>query len=639
MYRKLIALTATLQLLVAISTSYGAVTVYAEDAPNKDAIRNEIQQQIQQSLQNSSNSSTASSSEPTPTISDQPTDTTTDVTNTGDDVVVDNANTQSSDTQLSQTNNADVDSRVKASAVTGQNEASRNISIGGNAGVIHTGDAIVNVHGEVQANTNTANATTPGNGSSAGSSVTNTGDRLSTSTNSDSTTYALINQNNNTRIHSVVDADADTGNNHADANIALGGGVAGEIITGNASINTSYLVTANGNVAIIGGSNGGTGPGAGASIYVANTGNLLGTKIRNTLNSQFLVGQTNNTRVSMTCGTAGQGKQNDDPCSAITGGNSSDGNINRNGDAGVIHTGDAVVNVELDANINHNSANANNTGNGGSSTDADVINTGDNVGVDVQGSSDTTTNINQTNNAGVDFDVDAEAITGRNTANGNIAYNGNAGVITTGNAIINVGLKAELNTNQAVSSDPSAGVTSGNPQAHTQGDILNTGDTTGFALSASTTRVITMNQVNNFDFQQWITAHANTGNNTADRNIGSGSYIKTENATVGVDTVLHANTNFADPYNNGGGSITPTPEPTNPPSSAPAPTNPPVAVINGTSRSNDAGTGGSSSTGTAGSVLGAMLPATGASETFMILIAAGLLAYVGIKLRKVAQAQ
>ena len=65
------------------------------------------------------------------------------IINTGGNADIDASTNQSSSTAVSNDNQAGVGQKVKASANTGNNTANGNISFGGNAGTIHTGDATV----------------------------------------------------------------------------------------------------------------------------------------------------------------------------------------------------------------------------------------------------------------------------------------------------------------------------------------------------------------------------------------------------------------------------------------------------------------------------------------------------------------
>src|SRR5690606_6574078 len=80
-----------------------------------------------------------------------------------------------------------------------------------------------------------------------------------------------VSNGNDATINQVVTADANTGDNRADRNISFGGD-AGVITTGNATVGSLVAAQGNNNYVIVGGASNNGGPGAGASIYVVNTG-------------------------------------------------------------------------------------------------------------------------------------------------------------------------------------------------------------------------------------------------------------------------------------------------------------------------------------------------------------------------------
>lgn len=245
----------------------------------------------------------------------------------------------------------------------------------------------------------------------------------------------MVGNNNQATIYQGTDAYANTGNNVADRNISIGGS-AGQIITGAASTKTSYLATANQSVVLIGGESKGKGPGSGATIIT--TGDRHSSYITNNTNRSTSVTNTNNAYVSQSCGVQGA-------CIADTGNNNASGNINLNGDAGVIQTGDARVDVKLVALVN--SAVTQVSGSEiGTASNTEIINTGNDSNFSSEINNNTNTNVENNNNAVVNQNVNAYANTGNNTANRNISFGGNAGVIQTGNAEVNVCLLADVNT-------------------------------------------------------------------------------------------------------------------------------------------------------------------------------------------------
>lgn len=367
--------------------------------------------------------------------------------NTGDNATANTTQTDTTNTSVSSDNNAHVNQTVNADANTGYNSASRNISIGGNAGMITTGDATVNTIGVVQANGTNTNVENNPNDRSTDNSLLNTGDSSSFSNSNESNSYALVHNGNTVYVNQSANATANTGNNLADRNISVGG-TAGVINTGNASTNTSFLVAANGNVTLVGGENNGNGPGSGASIAIANTGDNSHFNRVNS-NSDFISLQNlNNATVNQSCN-----------CQAITGGNSSNRGIAVGGSSGVITTQDATINAYLAANLNRNNTQLYYLPDGSPITNA-IFNTGDNVSQQSNTNDNSQTHIQSSNNADLNQTVNAVADTGHNTADRNISIGGDAGIITTGDALINAYMLAELNKNSNNVNEGSAALNS-----------------------------------------------------------------------------------------------------------------------------------------------------------------------------------
>lgn len=619
--------------IILFSGSYAPLAL-ATDAPNKEELKNAIQQQVTQGIQDANASSNTQPSTPAAPVTPQPVNAqNSETVNTGDNNAVSAATNDTTTTGINNQNDATVNQNVTGKAVTGNNDASRNISFGGNAGIIETGDASVNTSAKVNANTNSSSVMNENNGTDGnGATIYNSGDDNAFNSEENKQTTIVLGNGNTTTINQVVDAEAVTGNNTADRNIAIGNGAAGVIKTGNASVNTNYVITANGNVALVGGKNNGNGAGSGASIYIANTGNFATASMKNNMSVFTLLDNRNSLHVSQTCGQDQQRglldrlvNEQSGNCEAVTGYNTSNRGIAMNGSVGVIQTGDAVVNIGLAVSGNENTSAVENGGTG-TGTDSTVVNTGDNSQFGTESNSDQTTLINNTNSAAIDQNINAKAITGYNTANRNIAFNGDAGVIKTGSATINVNLDADVNSNSATVSDPGA-TSLGGPANNST--FINSGDHNTMNTVSNTSLTTILNNYNILNFIQNVKASAITGGNSAVRNIGAiAGVIETGNADVTINADVTANTNVADPYvENGGGSI-PTPE-TTPTPGVGGPSYPPVAEI--------AGTASSSNGSSVGQVLGAMtasLPATGPELLVANLAGAIVLLGVGMKLRK-----
>lgn len=628
-----------------------ATTIYSAEMPNAQDIKNSIVQQATTKTASINADTSSATQATTPPPAPQ---TETKVRNTGDNTNTNTTSNSNSTTGVNNQNNTDVNQTINAEANTGRNKANGNISINGTgAGVIQTGDATVNASGTVNAGSNTT-AISGGSGSGGASSdVVNTGNNVSTTTTDNATTTTLVNNGNTTVIHQSANVKANTGDNEASGNIAIGGGPAGAIVTGNASTNTNFLVTGGGNVTLIGGTGNGSGPGNGASIILANTGNYGRFTTTSNTNHYTVVNNSNRAVISQMCGrpisqrevlvdTAG--------CIANTGGNKSNGNINKNGDAGVINTGDAVLNVTLVADANNNSTGIQNTGAGGGGASSDVINTGDNVGVNTTSNANSTTQVNNTNSARVDQTVNARANTGDNEASGNISFGGCAGCITTGNATVNVNLVTNVNKN-----DTAIIGSGGGPQGNSNStsNIVNTGDNVNVTTTSNNNNTTAVNNTNELTIAQRVWSLATTGLNRALGNIGNGisGLIITGNATTSVNENVNANTNST--------IIDPDLTPTNPPSGAPtptitvtqadeiadpAPTNTPPVSVGGpgpATQNNNPPAGSPTSISDAvnrgGSVLGtalAVLPATGPELAIWTIVASLLSLLVGTRLRQ-----
>lgn len=355
--------------------------------------------------------------------------------NSGDNTALIENNQDESRQNVGNTNESSVTQNVNAVANTGHNIAERNIAIGGNAGMITTGDAAVVTAAQLNSNANTTVLGNAGSNSLTLNNFTNTGNDVNSSTNNDSTRLTAVQNNNKTTVIQNVNAAAHTGENYAPRNISIGG-QAGVIQTGDAYAGTNLLVAGNGNVALVGGENDGNGPGSGASVVMNSTGDRYRTTNQFRNQEQTAINNQNLLSVAQACYA----------CTVNTGNNVSNRNINTGGDAGVIQTGNAILAMSLGLQGNTNAARtssvpARNT----SSTDA--LNSGDNTSLNIQNLSTNKSEIQHMNNAAVSQDMNGYANTRYNEASRNIALGGNAGVIDTGNAYIFTLLNASLNAN------------------------------------------------------------------------------------------------------------------------------------------------------------------------------------------------
>lgn len=636
LFKGIVALILVVYLLVASS---GQLIVYAADMPSAGDLKQSITDQAA-SKTSAINADTSAATQTTVT----PPVAQTNLINSGNNTNDNNSSNSNNQTGVDNQNNTSVNQNVNADANTGNNTANGNISIGGSgAGIIMTGDATVNTTGTVNGGTNTTAIGGSSSDGGAGSNVLNSGNGLSTTTSSNATSYTAVNNGNTTIINQGANVSANTGGNHADGNIAIGGGPSGLILTGNASTSTSFLVTGGGNVTLIGG-NGTNGPGDGASIILANSGNNSHFSTQSNSAHYTIVTNSNRAILSQTCGyPIGKDQLLVDmgSCMANTGGNTANGNIGIGHDAGVIVTGDARVDVNMTADANHNNTVISGGGNT-SGANSDIVNSGNNVGVNSNANSSNSIGVNNNNNATVNQTVNARANTGNNTANGNISFGGVAGFIKTGNATVNVSMTANLNSNNTT-------INSGSGDSATaQTNIITTGNNLNDNTNSNTVNNTSVNNNNNLSVWQLIVSFVNTGLNSALGNIGAATgIIHTGNANSKSNTGVVGNTNCTWIGQVTNTCLTPTPaktsqlpqatqtsvsDPQEPISiggstiNIPYPLDPSdpitfLAEISAAIRSN-------------GSVKGAQLPATGADQTLVILLTAGLMFVYGVRLRK-----
>src|SRR5690606_17457735 len=120
--------------------------VRAEEMPDKDDLKAQIVSEAQDKINNP---------KPKNENKNENKEDQNEVKNTGDNADVDQSQESATEVQVENNNTAVVNQVVNAEANTGNNEASRSISFGGDAGVINTGDATVNTNATVNANNST----------------------------------------------------------------------------------------------------------------------------------------------------------------------------------------------------------------------------------------------------------------------------------------------------------------------------------------------------------------------------------------------------------------------------------------------------------------------------------------------------
>jgi len=152
--------------------------------------------------------------------------------------------------------------------------------------------------------------------------------------------------------------------------------------------------------------------------------------------------------------------------------------------------------------------------------------------------------VNQTNNANITNNVHSDASTGGNSSNFNTGGNS---TISTGDANNTVNVSNAANLNEAnVSCGCGNGATSVNVTGN--GAYSNTG------VGVVNANQVFVNQDNNADFNNNVTANSSTGKNDSSYNTGGSTVVITGNAADNVSVDNKANANFATV---GGGSSDP----------------------------------------------------------------------------------
>jgi len=272
------------------------------------------------------------------------------VSNTGNGVDSNNSATvnQNNSTSVTQSNAASINNSISVSNNTGGNSASRNT---GGAVKVSTGDASTGIAIQNNANQNVANVSNCCNvagGVSAGN--TGNGDSSNNSTAVNSNNSTALTQLNSADVTNLVTVDSNTGKNNADRNTGGAGFNNGvSVKTGDSDVNPIIIRNdVNSNQAVVGGSNGVAGIGAG--VTVGNVGNGVESDNNATVNlsnSQSAT-QLNDASVLNWVGVTSN-----------TGYNTA--NSNTGGEV-LVDTGDSAIAVGLSTNANSNAALLNNCG-------------------------------------------------------------------------------------------------------------------------------------------------------------------------------------------------------------------------------------------------------------------------------------
>ncbi len=152
--------------------------------------------------------------------------------------------------------------------------------------------------------------------------------------------------------------------------------------------------------------------------------------------------------------------------------------------------------------------------------------------------------VNQTNNANITNNVHSSASTGGNSANFNTGGNS---TISTGDASNSVNVTNAANLNKAT---VSCGCDNGALTVNVTGNGAESNNTVNSANANS----VFLNQNNDANFRNNITANSSTGKNDSSFNTGGASVIVTGDASDNVNVTNKANANFATVGGSNGGN-------------------------------------------------------------------------------------
>lgn len=165
-----------------------------------------------------------------------------------------------------------------------------------------------------------------------------------------------------------------------------------------------------------------------------------------------------------------------------------------------------------------------------------VINSGDKATVNSNTSSNSSVSVVNDNVAKINQEVNAKAVTGGNTASGNITLGGGGTTINTGAAGVTTNLGVDVNKNNTAV----AGYTGA---AANLTDVVNTGDHVNVNTNTSNNNSVAVNNSNYAGVSQDVWQKAVTGGNKANDNIGGPTSINTGSAGVSTNLGVSANTN------------------------------------------------------------------------------------------------
>jgi len=157
--------------------------------------------------------------------------------------------------------------------------------------------------------------------------------------------------------------------------------------------------------------------------------------------------------------------------------------------------------------------------------------------------------VNQTNNANITNNISSNASTGGNSSSFNTGGNS---TISTGNATNTVNVTNAANLNKA-------NVSCGCDNGATSVNVTGNGGESANGVNVTNANSDFLNQNNDANFRNNVTANATTGKNDSSFNTGGSSVIITQNATNNVGVTNKANANLAtiggSNGSNGGSSV------------------------------------------------------------------------------------
>jgi len=153
--------------------------------------------------------------------------------------------------------------------------------------------------------------------------------------------------------------------------------------------------------------------------------------------------------------------------------------------------------------------------------------------VNVTNSSNTV--VNQTNNANISNNINTSASTGNNSSNFNTGGNS---TISTGNASTNVTVNNAANLNQAT-------VSCGCDNSGTDVNVTGNGAESENGVNVNNANQVFLNQNNDANYKNNVTANATTGSNDSSYNTGGSTVVVTGNASTNVQVNNAANANVA----------------------------------------------------------------------------------------------